>query len=51
MKVNEASNNSCCQFADTVHRLMVARSVTMTRGRSDRCGRPCAGTRLSIARL
>jgi len=51
MKVNEVITNGCCQFAGTLHRLMVARSVTMTRGRSDRCGRACAGTRLSIAHL
>jgi hypothetical protein len=51
MKVNAVITNGCCQFAGTLHRLMVARSVTMTRGRSDRCGRACAGTRLSIARL
>jgi hypothetical protein len=51
MKVNEAINNSCCQFAGTLHRLMVARSVTLTRGRTDRCVRASADTRLSIARL
>jgi len=51
MKLNEVITNGCCQFAGTLHRLMVARSVTMTRGRSDRCGRACADTRLSIAHL